>query len=273
MVEVVVIGNVCYDEGVFIREDGSRDKNRTLGGACYFASNASSLFAKTGVVAKVGRDYDVASLTQNDIDISGIKIVDGVNTTVFRTIFKSLDGQDREIEGEVPKELYLSPSDIPKEYLNAKVFHIATNEPDIQYELVKFLKENTSAIVCIDTIYYYASNELTKKVFDLADVAIIEDRFPNLFDCNAKTKIIKHGKDGVELWQNGDRQIFNNKNIVGAVVDKTGAGDVLAGSIAAGLAKGHTIKTSIERAMDVASKSITDYGVQHLHDNYILDLM
>lgn len=273
MVDVVVIGNVCYDEGVFVREDGSSDKNRTLGGACYFASSAASLFAKTGVVAKIGNDYDVSELTKNGIDVAGVKVVDGVQTTVFRTIFKSLDGQDRDIEGEVPVELYLSPSDIPKEYLKAKVFHIATNEPDIQYELVKFLKENTSAIVCIDTIYYYASNELTKKAFDLADVAIIEDKFPNLFDCNAKNKIIKHGKNGVELWQNNQRQVFENKHIVKAVVDKTGAGDVLAGSIAANLANGNNIKTSIEMAMDVASKSITDYGVQHLHDNYMLDLI
>ena len=272
MVDVVILGNVCYDEGQFLREDGSADFHRTLGGACYFASMASSLVAETGVVSKIGKDYDKNELKKNGINTLGLKVIDGVATTVFRTVFKSLDGQSREIEGDVPQELYLSPEDIPSEYLKAKVFHVATNEPEIQYALVKFLKENTNGIVCIDTIGYYASNELTKQAFDLADVAIIEDRFPNLINCNARIRIIKHGKRGVELHQDGQIHVFENKKIVENVVDKTGAGDVLAGTIAGNLAKGNNLKTSIERAMDVASKSILDYGVQHLHDNQMLVL-
>ncbi len=59
MVDVVIIGNVCFDEGYFIRKSGKYDKRKSLGGAGYFSAVGASLFANTGIVAKVGEDYDL----------------------------------------------------------------------------------------------------------------------------------------------------------------------------------------------------------------------
>ena len=265
MVDVVVIGNVCFDEGCFLREDGSSDIHRTLGGAGYFSSVGASLFAKTGVIAKVGEDYNLKNFNKfSNININGIQKVEGEETTVFRTIFHSLDGKNRTISGDVPKNLLLSGEDILKEYSGAKIFHIATNEPEIQIELIKKIRAISNAKISIDTIKYYADNPFTKQAFDLADIAIIEDDFYNLMDSDAPTKIIKHGKFGVDLVDGDKITEFKNKEIVKNVTDKTGAGDIFAGSLVGMLSKGKDIKKAIPVAMKTATESIKDYGVEHL---------
>ena len=266
MVDVVIIGNVCYDEGIFYRANGSTTSNKTCGGACYFSSIAASLFSNVGMVAKVGNDYDLSFLNVSRINLEGLQIVDDLKTTVFKTYFTSLDGQERKIIGSVHEGLLLSPSDIPKSYLSAKCIHIATNEPQIQYDLVKFLKSNSNAIISIDTISGYSSDKITRQAFDLADIAIIEDKFEFLLQCNAKNKIVKHGKYGVDLLINGLKIEFKNENIIQEVVDKTGAGDIFAGSFMGCLSAGMGLKQSISKAMKIATFSVSKYGAEHLLD-------
>ena len=268
MVDVVVIGNVCFDEGCFLREDGSFDIHRTHGGAGYFSSIGANLFAKTGLVAKVGEDYDLKIFNKfSNIDTTGIQKINGVETTVFRTVFHSLDGKNRTITGDVSKNLLLSGEDVLKKYSSAKFFHIATNEPEIQIELIRKIRKISNAKISIDTIKYYTENPLTKQAFDLVDIAIIEDEFYSLMNSNAPTKIIKHGKFGVDLVEGDKITEFKNKEIVRNVIDKTGAGDIFAGSLVGVLSTGKDIKKAIPIAMKTATESIKDYGVEHLLTN------
>ena len=268
MVDVVIIGNVCFDEGYFIRKSGKYDKRKSLGGAGYFSAVGASLFANTGIVAKVGEDYDLNNFQKFlNIDISGIKKNSGEKTTTFKTVFHSLDGKNREITGDVPPNLLLNKNDIIEKFMSAKAFHIATNEPEIQIELIKQIRKFSNALISIDTIKYYADNPLTLEAFNMADIAIVEDCFSALQNTTTPIKIIKHGKNGVDLISNGEPKIFENQNIIKNVVDKTGAGDVFAGSLMANIAKGKDIFKSITIAMDTATNSIKDYGVEHLHQN------
>jgi len=48
------------------------------------------------------------------------------------------------------------------------------------------------------------------------------------------------------------------------VIDKTGAGDVVTGVFLAMLSNGHDSKTSLNEAVKIATKSINNYGVDHL---------
>ncbi|MPN42374.1 hypothetical protein SDC9_189931 [bioreactor metagenome] len=81
-------------------------------------------------------------------------------------------------------------------------------------------------------------------------------------DFSEKEMIIKRGEKGA---------IYKYKNQVLTVpaprveaVDFSGAGDVLAGSFLVLRAKKVPIEKALKKAVDTASYSITDFGVEHL---------
>lgn len=49
------------------------------------------------------------------------------------------------------------------------------------------------------------------------------------------------------------------------VVDTTGAGDTLAGVFLARRARGDSVEDALTDAVNVASKTVTDFGVEHIN--------
>ena len=198
----VVVGNISYDYNYFPKRDNEELKEViNYGGATIYSGIPASLFTRVGVAAKVGEDYDLDILKKYNLDLEGVQVVEG-KTTVFKQVFTSDDGQLRDFSEFVNPNTVLKPNDIPKRYLNAKYIHVCTNYPRAQYELVKYLKENSNAILSIDTLedYYYDEEmfDTIKASFDLVDIAFIDKEFEKLFDCKSKIKIIKLGKKGCE---------------------------------------------------------------------------
>ena len=182
-IDFVVVGNLSFDYNFFPDRDKKEVMN--LGGATLYSGIPASLFVKVGIAANVGEDYDLSIFDNLNFDITGIKQVEG-KTTVFTQEFQSEDGQQRIFKEYVNPNTYLKPQDIPKQYLDAKYIHICTNYPDVQLELVKYLKENSNAILSIDTLedYYYNSEQFEKirESFDLVDIAFIDKEFNKLFN-------------------------------------------------------------------------------------------
>lgn len=265
-VEFVVVGNLSFDYNYF--PDREKEEVMNLGGATLYSGIPASLFVKVGIAAKVGEDYDLNIFDNLNFDTTGIKRVEG-KTTVFTQEFQSEDGQQRIFKEYVNPNTYLKPSDIPQEYLNAKYIHVCTNYPEVQLELVKYLKENSKAILSIDTLedYYYDKEQFKniKKSFDLCDIAYIDKEFKKLFDCKAPIKIIKLGKDGCK-YISKEKEFQVMAPTCDYVVDKTGAGDCVTGVFGALKTLGYNDEEALQKAVNIATESIKDHGMFHLYE-------
>ena len=89
----------------------------------------ASLFTKVGIVARVGNDFNLETLKNNNIDLTGLKIIENSPTTRFHHTYLTNDGQTRTFKPEVYEETLISTEDFPEEYYNAQYIHIATNFP------------------------------------------------------------------------------------------------------------------------------------------------
>lgn len=265
--DFVVVGNISYDYNYFPNRDNEELKVVVnYGGATIYSAIPASIFTKVGISAKVGEDYSLDILRSYNLDLTGVKVVNG-KTTMFKQVFTSEDGQLRDFSEFVNPNTVLLPEDIPNNYLNAKYIHVCTNYPEAQYELVRFLRNNSNAILSIDTLedYYYDDKkiDIIKSSFDLVDIAFIDKEFKNLFDCKAPIKIIKLGKEGCQFISSN--KTFGVKApICDFVVDKTGAGDCVTGVFCALKSMGEDDEVALQMAVNVATESIKDYGMLSL---------
>lgn len=258
---LIIIGNIAYDIVDFSKVDKTRKNIINLGGACLFSAIPASFFQRIGMVAKIGNDFDYSKLCNYNIDLTGVKKIDKP-TTKFYTIWNTIDGQDRSINGEVQPEMEVGVSDIPHDFLNASHFHITTATPAKQLELINFIRNNTKATVSVDTIDDYAFQSMCKQVFDSVDIAFIDKEYKGLLDCKANVKIIKNGKEGCTyISENMKFSVFSN--VIDNVVDKTGAGDCLNGVFLSLLFSGIKEKEALKIAVDVATESIKKEGIMN----------
>lgn len=257
--KLVIIGNIAYDIIDFSKLEEKRPNIVDIGGACVFSTVPASLFHRVGMVGKIGKDLDISQFYDYNIDLSGVKTLD-IPTTRFYTIWNTADGQDRTVTGAVQPEMEVGSSDIPKNFLGAKHFHLTTATPEKQLELIEFLRQNTNAKISADTIDEFAKQPNCKKVFDSVDIAFIDKEYTELLDCKAKTKIIKYGKKGC-LYYSKDKQFPVYSQVIEDVVDKTGAGDCLNGTFLNLLVNGESEEVALRTAVDLATESIKQHGI------------
>lgn len=257
--KLVIIGNIAYDIIDFSKLEEKRHNIVDIGGACVFSTVPASLFHRVGMVGKIGKDLDISQFYDYNIDLSGVKTLD-IPTTRFYTIWNTADGQDRTVTGAVQPEMEVGSSDIPKNFLGAKHFHLTTATPEKQLELIEFLRQNTDATISADTIDEFAKQPNCKKVFDSVDIAFIDKEYTELLDCKAKTKIIKYGKKGC-LYYSKDKQFPVYSQVIEDVVDKTGAGDCLNGTFLNLLVNGESEEVALRTAVDLATESIKQHGI------------
>lgn len=261
---LIIIGNTAYDTKEYMLEDKIRQKD--IGGACLYSAIPASMYYRVGIVSKVGNDFDLNEIKKFDIDFTGLKIIHDTKTTHFYTKFFSEDGQDATTYGEVNDKMVIKYEDIPQKFLEAKHIHFTTSEPKALLKMIKKVKQNSRAIISVDTNKEFESKKEAKEIFDIVDIAFIDKEFKGLIDCNAKTKIIKLGKEGCVLKEK-DTEIYQRAIVKENVVDKLGAGDCLNGVFVNLMANGYEKKTALETAVDTATKSIDDYGIINLKIN------
>ena len=261
----VIIGNIAFDVNSFYYAKETEQLHTTNnGGACFYAAIPASLFYPVGIVSKVGSDFDIKVFKEYDIDTTGLKVLKGEKSTCFHQIYKDIDPKKRVVIDNINNKMLVNTNDIPEEYLKCKHIHLTTNEPIIQLELIKYIREKSNAIISVDTIKGFSDDPITKEVFDLADIAFIDYDFDKLLNCDAKVKIIKYGKNGCaykSIIESFDIEV-NEK----PVIDKTGAGDCMNGVFINLIANGHSPKEALTIATKVATISIEDYGIEHIKD-------
>lgn len=268
VMNTVFIGNIAFDiDSFYYGELVEQKKVKKNGGACFYSAMPASLFYRVGIVSKIGSDFDINVLKKYNIDLTGLKILKNEKTTCFYQIYKDKDPKNRVLKEKVNSKMLVKPTDIPSKYLKCKYIHLTTNDPIIQLELIKYIRNNSSAIISIDTIKGFSDNPLTKKAFDLADIAFIDSDFNNLINCNAKIKIIKCGKNG--CYYKSDNKNFYVPVCKTDVIDKTGAGDCMNGIFINLIANGCEEEKALKIANNVATLSIKEYGIEHLKDKNI----
>ena len=143
--------------------------------------------------------------------------------------------------------------------------------PENQLQLIKEIRKVSKAKIAVDTLKEFSNEQVTREVYDNADIAFIDREFERLINSKAKIKVIKYGKTGCLYLDENMQCIFNNKRIIpdNEVVDKTGAGDVLIGPFLAVLSKTNNPKIALEKANATATESILQYGVEHLREKNI----
>ena len=141
---------------------------------------------------------------------------------------------------------------------------VATNFPYMQKQFIDMIRKNSKAIISIDTheAYMEEEAEFIKEIFDSVDIAFIDKEYIQLLDCKAPVKIIKMGKKGCK-YQYKDK-CFIAETEERKVIDKTGAGDVVTGVFLSMMSKTQDPVQSLKTAVNVATKSIGDYGVDFL---------
>jgi len=262
--DLVTIGHVGYDI-----PETMHGKKEILGGAAYFSTRAASVFSKNlGIVSRIGSDFDIKNLEALGIDLSGIKMVE--NKKTFRWYSKyDKDFNVVASKGELNVGENIAPEDIPEKLLNTKYFHVASMPPLIQSRIVSFLrKKDCQATISIDTVEAFLLKwpKETNNALSSADIVFANEREFQLLgnDLKLNKKIVK------KMGADGAKALFDGKVVtaiapkIDNVVDTTGAGDIVAGVFLTLLAKGETTEKALKEAVKIASKSITDFGIEHL---------
>ena len=261
---LVIIGNTAFDTKEYMIQGKKRE--RDIGGACLYASIPASLFYNVGIVTKVGKDFNLREIQNYDLNIEGLKIINE-NTTHFYTKFFSEDGQESTTFGKVSDNMTLTFEDIPKKFLQARHIHFTTSEPKSLLKMIKLVKNYSKAKLSVDTNNWFSKMKETREIFDIVDTAFIDKEFVELLKCNAKTKIIKLGKEGC-IFKSNEKEFFQAAKIKQSVKDKLGAGDCLNGVFINLIANGISEKEALKKAVEIATLSIDNYGIINIK-NYI----
>ena len=264
-VDLVIVGNLSIDKTYFHKKDGIA-KTDDVGGAALYSSMPASLYTRVGIVSKVGDNFNLEVFNKYpNIDTRGLQIIKGEPSTEFIThYYDETNHKKRDMEEHINERLEIKPEDFPKEYLNAKYIHFATNYPHKQKELIEYIRKNSNATISVDTIEQYSKDKTLPEVFSSVDIAFIDDDFINLLDTTAKTRIIKKGKYGCTLKENRkeiDIPTIPNDN----VVDKTGAGDCFNAVFLANLVLGKDKEEALKEAVKIATYSINFYGLENIY--------
>jgi len=267
MFDLIVVGNIGIDVNTFPKRNNGRDVTITqMGGAViYSAVPASMVSDKVGIVTTAGSDYDQSIWEHRGISTLGLKRNSDKSHRFFNT-YLSEDGQQREETAQMNPEGRYDITAFPKEYLNAKYIHLATDHPQHQIKAIKYLRGRTNAKISIDTIerlWEWIPEEVIE-AFSLADINFTDKSMERLLrESTASTKIVKRGKEGL-TYKTKDTEISVAAPKVDFVVDKTGAGDCVTGIFLSLLAQTNNIRFSLKKACEVASASITKYGIHDI---------
>ena len=267
--DLVVLGHVAIDHVIF------PDKREIIlpgGAATAVATSAALSGAKVGLITKVGKDFPKEWLNRLSeiLDIRGVHILEG-NTIHIYMIYHEDGSVDAPVDMGVAQKM--GETEIPEEYLNAKIFHISPIPPEEQLKVINRLKGKR---ISLDFNPTYMEDYKTKKDLMKEIISRTEVIFPNereartitgekdlkkaaktLYEWGANLTIITLGEKGALLY-NGEKFMEFEALPTNEIVDPTGAGDAFAGGFLAHYAKEtpieECIKQGLLRAREVLKK-------------------
>ena len=258
---VVAVGSVAFDS----IETPIGKVEKAIGGSAVYFSLAASYFMPVNLVGVVGEDFSDdhrAVLTERNIDLEGLSLVEGGKTFFWQGKYGH-DPNDREtIITELNVFEGFKPS-LPAAYKSAEWLFLGNIDPEIQLEVIGQV-EGRPLVGC-DTMNFWIERKPDKllAVLRQVDVFFINDSEARLLsgkinlvsaarsilEMGPTAVVIKKGEHGAFLFTENFR-VFTPAYPLEEVVDPTGAGDSFAGGFVGYLAKaGGLHELNLRRAM------------------------
>ena len=279
MIDLLVVGTIAYDS---IETPFGKVEN-ALGGSALHFTNAASFFTDVGIVATVGKDFDLSSigfLEERNVDIRGISIEDG---KTFR--WEGRYGYDLNQAITLKTELNVIDKfkpRIPDDYFKANFIFLANIDPELQAYVIKQI--NKKAIIVLDTMNFWIENKFSALIEAIKKVNILVVNESELREITKEYSLIKGAKKIMELGpsfvivKRGEYGVFmaEKEGIfltpaypLEEVFDPTGAGDTFAGGFMGYLANvgeinSDTIKQAIVMGSVMASFNVEDFGINRI---------
>ena len=275
---LTVFGSTALDT---IRTPTKILKN-ALGGAATFAGISSSFFAKTGLIAVIGKDFPKKyhRILEQYFDLKGLSIKNG-KTFRYDGRYNKTFSTRTTLRTDLNVLKNFKPV-VPEEYKKSKFVYLANNDPEQNISLIKEF-DDVKFSMC-DTIDFWINTKRASvvRMFKEVDAVVINDEEAklltkefNLIKCAKKimgwgTKyvIIKKAEHGSLLFF--EDVIFPSPGFpLENIVDPTGAGDSFAGAMIGYLASKKktdlsSIKKSIIYGNVMGSFTVQKYGLEGL---------
>jgi len=282
MNKLLIVGSVAFDaiETPF----GKTDK--ILGGAApYIGLSASFFNLQSAIVSIVGDDFPqeyLDLLTKKNIDISGIKIVEGGKTFFWSGRYHNdLNSRDTLVT-ELNVLGDFQPI-VPEDFKNSNIVMLGNLHPLVQSSVIDQMESKPKLIV-LDTMNFWMDCALPEllDVMKRVDVITINDEearqlsgeyslvkaAAKIQNMGPKYVVIKKGEHGALLFHN--KEVFFAPALpLEEVFDPTGAGDTFAGGFAGYLAQSENIsfenmKNAIIHGSNLASFNVEKFGTERM---------
>lgn len=280
--DIVAVGSVAYDD--VVSPAGARADQ--LGGSTVFFSLAARLFAKVGIVAAVGADFEQSDkrlLSERGIDLRWLQQRDG---KTFRWRGSYVDDLNNAVTLDTQLNVFEDfKPDLGAAHADARALFLGNIAPAIQLDALRSLTKRPRWVVC-DTMNLWIEtrrDELTK-VFEQVDVITINEA-----EARAYTGADSPAGAAAELLRRGPRYALIKRGEYGAMLfgrdfafaapaypltevrDPTGAGDSFAGGFVGVLASRDAVgerelKQATIIGSAIASFTVSDFGTARLAD-------
>ncbi len=261
---VLVSGSIAIDH---VKTQKAAKEN-LLGGSASYAAIASRLFAPTGLVAIVGKDFPdehMSLLKGHDIDVSGIEVSDG---DTFRWHGEYMEDMNERETLDVALNVLESWQPKVSEELKASttINLLANAHPLNQLAVIEQLGDGpTFTIADTMDLWIQIARDDLGKVLKKVDLLVLNDteakllmETTNLIEAGHRMRelgpsyvIIKKGEHGAMLF--GDGEFFTAPAFpLDEVFDPTGAGDSFIGGFAgylSGLGKSEFVFSDLKQAL------------------------
>jgi sugar/nucleoside kinase (ribokinase family) len=264
-VDLVVIGHV----GVSIVHAGI-DSWTYAGGSGYaVATSAAALIGRrVGLVAQVGKDFDLASLRRRPVDLTGVAELPGPSAKLR---MREFDDGTRSFSAELGVAEPVRPETFPAHYLDARYIHVGTAPPDQQLAWLDYLRGRSGAQISADMFEHYVATYpcASREVCDNVDLIFMNQaEYDGLYgDAQLPVPkaplIVKRGSAAARLLVDGHPQEVEAAET--KVVDPTGGGEILAGVFLALRAEGQPERAALKYAVRAAASCVADFGVTGPH--------
>lgn len=268
-IKTVFIGDIAFNTDI----TPSRMQT-SIGGAAYYSAVgaiSASRLARTrptvGVVAPVGDDFDLGYLLSKKIDSQGVPVIPGGKTCRF--ILTQHEDNTREFSAERFVAELVDTEIFPSTYSQARHIHLSTSLPQNYIAWIEFLSDKTRATISADAFEAFALQFPQESILalNMSNLIFINEAEADILEKHGTLRtdipwVLKRGAGGAS-YLDGTKEINIKANKVDAI-ETTGAGDVLAGAFLTLLSNGYEPERALTHAVNIASLSVTQFGVEHL---------
>lgn len=278
--DILAVGSVAYDD--VDSPQGSRQNQ--LGGSVVFFSLAASNFAKVGITAIIGSDFEDEHkhfLSSRGIDIDALEQVDGATMRWHGSYVADLNNA---VTLDVKLNVFeqFQPA-LSGAHATPRALFLGNIAPAIQLKTLQSMQKRPALVMC-DTMNLWIETQRTDltKLFEQVDGVVINEAEAlsytrtdsvahasvELLKHGLKYALIKRGEYGSALFT-PDFQFAMPAFPLQVVSDPTGAGDSFAGGFMGALARCKRIGTDdLRRAVVIgstmASFTVAEFGTDRL---------